>query len=125
MEAPRNESKFSSISDNTLKISSASQDTVTGQRVRSYSCESSCDKAGIEVERREVQPPIPDGSLIEFNSASNLLCTDDKNMHIHTCAVLPDRNAVWHLKGTGVSLSALAATVLVSEGLIKTGALEM
>ena len=50
---------------------------------------------------------------------------DDKDKSMCRCAVLPDHIAVWYLKGTRVALSALAATVLISEGLIKVEALQM
>jgi len=35
------------------------------------------------------------------------------------CSLLPERVAIWHLKGSKIRLSSLAATVLGNEGLIK------
>lgn len=110
----------------SLESSSRSQNIESGQQARPYPCEPSWDKGSNEVEHREERAPTPDRSPIEPEMAPELpLYTVKKSTDIHRCAILTDHIAVWYLKGTGVPLSALAATVLASEGLIKTEALKM
>ena len=70
-------------------------------------------------------PILDDKASHEVSTAPKVRCTDDKDKNVFRCAVLPDHIAVWDLEGTRVSLSALAATELASEGLIKLESLHM
>lgn len=80
----------------------------------------------MKVEHREERAPTPDRSPIGPDTVPDFpLYTINKRTDIHRCAVLTDHTAVWYLKGSGEPLSALAATVLANEGLIKIEALRM
>lgn len=109
-----------------MESSSQSQNIESDQQARPYSCELSWDKASIEVGHHEERAHTPNRSPIEPENAPDLpLYRVKKSPDLHRCAILTDHIAVWYLKGTGVPLSALAAMVLASEGLIKTEALKM
>ena len=74
-------------------------------------------KVSTEVERGEEETPMLDGKItLEVNTTPNLRRTDDKEMNMYRCALLPDHVAVWYLKGTRVSLSALAARYWQAKG---------
>ena len=110
------------VSSNPLEILSRSQSTriVTGQQAGPFPA------ASTETGHHEEEALILDDKTShEVNTPINVRRTDDKDKNVYRCAVLPDYIAVWYLKGTGVSLSALAATVLASEGLIKTESVQM
>ena len=116
------------VSDNHAEIRSRSQGThiVTGQQTGPFPCESSCNKASTEIGRLEEEASIIDDKTShKVYTALNVRRTDDKDKNLNRCAVLPDHIAVWYLKETRVSLSALAVMVLASEGLIDCESLQM